>query len=230
MLNSGIKEVSFLTNGATLNGSNLEKIINAGIDWITVSIDGTGSTYEKIRKPITFKKILNNITEVHKFKITHNLKKPVIKIQGIWPAIKENPQLYYKTFAPISDLVAFNPLIDFIAKDDESIIVYEEKFSCPQLYQRLVVGSDGKVMMCTNDESGKIIIGDVNFQSIHEIWHGEILNNIRGIHQNENGFKDIEVCRECYYPRKAAVDESFHIDDRKIFVENYINRAQEVGK
>ena len=44
---SGIKEISTLTNGATLHGTNLERIIKAGIDWITISIDGTGSTYEK---------------------------------------------------------------------------------------------------------------------------------------------------------------------------------------
>ena len=53
---SGIKEISTLTNGANLHGTNLERIIKAGIDWITISIDGTGSTYEKIRKPISFQK------------------------------------------------------------------------------------------------------------------------------------------------------------------------------
>ena len=47
-------------------------------------------------------------------------------------------------------------------------IVYEDDFSCPQLYQRIVIGSDGKVMMCSNDEDGKALIGDANEQTIQE--------------------------------------------------------------
>ena len=60
--------------------------------------------------------------------LKNNLEKPVIKIQGIWPAIRENPELYYNTFAPITDLVAFNPLIDYLRKDELSQVIYEEIF------------------------------------------------------------------------------------------------------
>ena len=35
---------------------------------------------------------------------------------------------------------------------------------CPQLYQRIVIGSDGKVMMCSNDEDGEVIIGNATTQ------------------------------------------------------------------
>ena len=225
---AGINEVSTLTNGSKLNGEYLEQIMDAGIDWITISVDGIGETYEKIRRPIKYSDIVDNIAQLNMVKQRKGLAKPVIKVQGIWPAVRENPEIYYNTFAPITDLVAFNPLIDYLRKDED--IVYEEKFSCPQLYQRVVVGSDGKVMMCSNDEDGQAIIGDADEQSIHEIWHGKPLSKIRELHNMLDGFKTMDVCRHCYYPRKAVPNETATVNERTINIENYVNRAQEVGK
>lgn len=54
----GIKEISTLTNGSKLDLDFFEKIVNAGIDWITISVDGLNEEYEKIRKPLKFKDIL----------------------------------------------------------------------------------------------------------------------------------------------------------------------------
>ena len=143
---------------------------------------------------------------------------------------KRKSRTILQNFSPISDLVAFNPLIDFVSRDDESQIVYEDNFSCPQLYQRLVIGSDGRCLLCTNDESGKKIVGDVNYQTIYEIWHGEILQEVRSKHNEKDGFKCLNVCKECYYPRKAKVDETANVAGRTIYIENYINREQEIGK
>jgi radical SAM protein with 4Fe4S-binding SPASM domain len=225
--NAGIQEVSSLTNGANLKGKKLEKILKSGIDWITVSIDGTGETYEKIRKPIKFKQIIDNLTQIKNYKEKNNLMKPVIKVQGIWPAIREDPELYYNTFFPITDLIAFNPLIDYLRKDEN--IIYVDDFSCPQLYQRIVIGSDGKVMMCSNDEDGKALIGDANEQTVHQIWHGPHLNAMRKKHSCSQGFKSIETCNECYFPRKTEVNESVQVNGRTIHIENYLNRQQTIG-
>ena len=150
----GIKEVSTLTHGFKLDIPFFEKIVKAGIDWITISIDGVEETYNEIRKPLKFNDLLNKIKNIKKYKDRNNLKKPVIKVQGIWPAVAKDPDKYYNTFAPIVDQVAFNPLIDYLWNDEE-IEYLDEDFSCPQQYQRLVVGADGLVMKCSNDEENK---------------------------------------------------------------------------
>ncbi len=225
---AGIHEVSALTNGSKLKGEYLAQIIDARIDWLTISVDGIGETYEQIRQPVKYSDIVDNISQISIIKQQKGFTKPVVKVQGIWPAVRIDPEKYYNTFASIADLVAFNPLIDYLRKDDD--IVYEEDFSCPQLYQRMVIGSDGKAMMCSNDEDGQIIIGDADRQSIHEIWHGSSLNKIRGTHSIINGFKTLDVCRHCYYPRKTISDETVKVNNRMINIENYVNRIQEVGQ
>ena len=222
-----IREISFLTNGSKLKPEFFTEILEAGADWITVSIDGIGQMYEQIRRPLLFADTLNKIMTIKAIKEKCHSRKPVIKIQSIWPAIRDNPELYYRTFAPYVDLVAFNPLIDYLGKDED--IVYEENFSCCQLYQRLVIGSDGRVMMCSNDEESSIIVGNANKESIYSIWHGKSLSTFRDIHKSYR-YRDIPICRRCYLPRRTEEHEIAYVNNRKIIIKNYIGRSQEVGK
>lgn len=224
----GIKEVSVLTHGMKFTGDFLRKVVEAGIDWITISVDGVGERYNSIRKPLKWEDTLGRLEEICNLKHELGVEKPVIKVQGIWPAIRENPSAYYNALAPYTDLIAYNPLIDYLRKDTE--IVYEDDFACPQLYQRLVVGSDGRVMMCSNDEDTLNPVGNVYELSIHEIWHGEALSRVRDIHAKDNGFLNLQVCRSCYYPRKTVGDEVADVNGREVIIENYINRAQGVGQ
>ncbi|PIP81569.1 MAG: radical SAM protein [Elusimicrobia bacterium CG_4_9_14_3_um_filter_62_55] len=224
---SGIREVSFLTNGSRMKPDFFQELVAAGADWITLSIDGTGAMYESIRAPIKFAEILENVANAAAIKRERGLKKPVLKVQSVWPAISEDPQGFYNTFAPLVDMVAFNPLIDYLGKDE--LTPYVEGFSCPQLYQRLVIGSDGKAMMCSNDEEGSISVGDANAQSVHEIWHGEELNAIRAQHKRLDGFKEFAPCRKCYLPRSIREDEKAVVDGRTITIKNYVNRSQTIG-
>lgn len=224
----GIKEVSTLTNASTLNEKFIYDMIQAGIDWITISIDGIGETYEKIRYPLKFEDTLRKIKNIQKIKKEIGKRRPVIKVQSIWPAIRDNPEEFYNTFAPYTDLVAFNPLIDYLGKDED--IVYDEEFSCPQIYQRLVISSDGKVMMCSNDEENAHIIGNANHDSIHEIWNGETLNKIRKIQKQCEGFRQIELCRKCYLPRKMDDGEKTCVTNRVIIIRSYVNRRQNIGE
>lgn len=223
----GIKEVSFLTNGSKLTGEFFTEVMKAGADWITISVDGVGNIYEGIRKPLKFNETLQKIKDMKEIKGVCEAHRPVVKVQSVWPAIRENPEEYYKTIAPCVDLVAFNPLIDYLGKDTD--IVYEDNFSCPQHYQRLVIGADGLAMMCSNDEEGTVIVGDANIEPVYDIWHGEKLNKIREQHKKRNGFMEIPVCKKCYLPRATEDGEKAVVNGREFIIKNYVNRRQAIG-
>jgi len=225
---SGVREVSFLTNCSNLTLELFKEIVNAGADWITISIDGIWETYDGIRKPLKFDETFKKIKDIYHYKTKNSLVKPTIKIQTIWPAIRDNPEEYYDLFMPYTDLISFSPLIDYLGKDKE--IIYEESFSCPQLYERLYVAADGKVMMCNNDEFEKHVIGNAIEESIFDIWHGKKLTKIRELHNKQNGFKQLEMCRKCFFPRKTEVNEVATVNGREIKIENYINRNQTIGE
>lgn len=224
----GIKEISTLTNGSKLKVDYFKEICDAGIDWITISVDGLDFEYERIRKPLKFNDTFKKISDMNQYKKDNNLNKPVIKIQSLWPSIKNDPSSFYNKFEPITDLIAFNPLIDYLQKDTD--IVYIANFSCPQLYQRLVIGADGLAMMCSNDEENEHIIGDANIQSIYNIWHGAELTKVREKQKEENGFKNYSVCKKCYLPRETESTEEAEVNGRTFHILNYVNRQQVVGK
>lgn len=225
---SGIKEVSTLTNGLKLDEEMFREMMEAGIDWITISFDGLGEVYEQIRRPAKYERAVEKIANYARIKKEAGRVKPVIKVQSILPAIQDDPQAFYGVFAPITDMVSANPLIDYLQKDDRNLILYEENFSCPQLYQRLVIGADGLVMMCANDEENEQVMGDANKQTIHEIWHGTKLQKARLSHKSHRGVEDYSICAKCYLPRKTE-PAVLQIGDREVVAENYINRSQIVG-
>lgn len=223
----GINEVSTLTHGGKLTAAYFEQIAEAGIDWITVSIDGVGATYESIRKPLKFDEMVNKLKAITQIKQERGWVRPVIKVQGIWPAIQKDIQAYYDTFEPISDLVAFNPLIDYLGNDIH--IEYLANFTCPQQYQRLVIGADGRVMKCSNDEENREVVGDLNANTVQGIWHGEKMQQVREVQKRPRGFMESAVCRRCYLPRLTK-DENAMVGDRTFIVRNYICRSQLIGK
>lgn len=217
----GIQEVSFLTNASKLSEEYFIQIAEAGADWITISIDGVDKEYENIRKPLKFEDTLKKIKDIHKIKEERGWKRPVIKIQSIWPAIRENPSEYYNTFAPYVDLIAFNPLLDYSLKEED--IIYEDYVICPQQYQRLIIGSDGNALLCTNDENGKYILGDANNESVYSLWHGDRINKVREL-QKRGAFKDVEICRTCFIQRATEESEHAFVNDREIVIKNYIHK------
>ena len=223
----GIKEVSSLTHGGLIDEKKFEQLIDLGLDWLTISFDGVGETYDKIRYPLKFEDSVKKIKNYQKIKKRRKVVKPVVKVQTVWPAISENPQEFYNTFDPITDQVASNPLLDYLGNDTD--IVFEENFTCPQLWERLVIGADGNVLLCANDEMELHKLGNVRNESLYDIWHGEKLTKAREIHIKHLGVKEIEPCKHCYLPRKMESDTA-NLRNHFVKIDKYVNREQTIGK
>lgn len=224
---AGIPEVSFLTNGSKLHLGYMEQMIDAGLDMMTVSIDGMGEVYDSIRAPLKFDKTLDKLRKLREYLDENKLDKPVLKIQGVWPAIKADPETYYDIFEPLIDMIAFNPLIDYLHNDTN--IAYVDDFYCPQPYQRIVIGASGKASMCSSDDFQDVEIGDANKESIYDIWHGKMFEGVRELHREKDGFQKLKPCKNCYYPRKTEINEKTLIRGREIEIESYVDRIQVVG-
>jgi len=225
---SGIKEISSLTNGLALTPEKFEKLVKLKFDWLTISFDGLGPTYESIRQPAKFKESLEKIKAYYRIKRRFNSKKPAIRIQTLWPAIKDNPQEFCETFSPYVDSIVSNPLIDYLQKDRD--IEYDENFVCSDLYQRLVIGADGLVLLCSCDECGDYILDDVKKESIRKIWHGEKINEARKwFRERKKRWWEELPCKYCCYPRKKEKIEGAEIEGRKVDVLRYVNRVDDIG-
>lgn len=222
----GIKEVSTLTNGWKLNEAIFEQLVDNGLDWLTISIDGWGDTYEVIRKPVKFEEMYLKVKHYAQIKKLKRNPKPVIKIQSIWPAIQGDPGYFYSLFKPYVDEIASNPLIDLKREDVD--VKYLTDFCCPYLWQRMSIGADGNILMCQCDDMEENILGNAMLDAIYDIWHSDKLNCIRNTHAAHKGYLQLKPCKHCAYTRSKEIKEEISIENRKIVIEKYAGRDDSI--
>jgi radical SAM protein with 4Fe4S-binding SPASM domain len=197
----GVLDVQFNTNGLLLTPEKSRELIDAGLDRIIFSVDGASKeVYEKIRKGGNFDLLTKNIKHFVKIKREKKSIKPFTRIQMV--EMKENKhevKKFVEMWTPFIDEVCANPYLNPWGMGEDrstkSIKVLGRK-PCNQLWQRMTISYDGKVMMCCGDWSMKSVIGDVNEKSIYSLWHGKKLNKIRKMHIN-NRVGEVKACEKC---------------------------------
>lgn len=205
---SGVKEVWINTNGGMLNEKLAEGLVLAGTDWITMSFDGLGDKYEAIRTPLKYEESLAKLKLLRKMRDKHNAG-TLLNVQTIWSAIKDNPDEYVNLMKSIVDRVAYNPDMNF----KEIILVPQENFVCPRLWQRICITSKGNYLKCPSDFTMKEILGNVADYTVKEAW--DILQEEqRQLHLNNRRLES-EVCSKCHHGAKKKKIER-HITDHDL--------------
>jgi radical SAM protein with 4Fe4S-binding SPASM domain len=177
----------------------------AGIDKVIVSIDASKrETYEQIRQGADFNKVVDNINCLLKVKSILS-KKPLVELQFL--VMRQNfdeQKEFTKQWKDKVDAITFVTYRNPTGKEYDNFRAEprpREQFPCPQLWQRLTIGWNGKVYMCCGDNRGDIVLGDANTDSLHQIWTGNELNLIRNYHR-EGEFGAVQPCKDCEFNRK----------------------------
>ena len=187
----GIKEVFTLTNGFLLTEKMILDLYDADIDWIQVSIDGTHNVYNKIRKPARFEDVYEKVKLMHKIRSDQKRLRPVIWVQSLWSAVKDNPEQYVNLFRPYVDKIAFHIDVDY-----ESRFKKSPDFVCHRLWHRMMVMADGTVPMCNSDFLKDEIMGNVNNQTVEEIWNSEQFERVRKLNLEKKRL-ELAPCSKC---------------------------------
>ena len=82
----------------------------------------------------------------------------------------------------------------------------------------MVINSNGSVSACCPDWQEKLIIGNVNNQSLKEIWNSNILKELQIMHLEGNR-KNNDICANCGHIKYAQVD---NIDEFADYILNKI--------
>lgn len=188
----GIREVSFITNGVKLQGNLARDLVKAGLDYFSVSIDGIGETYEKIRYPSKFNDIVSRVQYMRKLRDEIGSGFPRIRINSVWSAVKDKTDEYFSIFSPVVDYITINPDYDHSLKESNINPLH----ICQYLYQRMTIMWDGVVPLCICDKSKEVILGNIKDHSISDLWHGDVMRKTRKI-QLEGKTNTILPCSKC---------------------------------
>ncbi len=196
----GIHEVWINTNGGPLTEKMARGLMDAKIDWITMSFDGLGETYESIRRPLKYDKQIDKLKMLREMRDTHN-PDCMLNVQSVWSAIKENPQEYVDLMKGIVDRVASNPDMNF----EEFMLVPDDGFVCPRLWQRMGITSTGNYLKCPSDFQMEEIMCNAKDYTVKEAWDIFQEQN-RQLHLHGRK-KDSEVCQKCHHGAKKVRKE-----------------------
>ncbi|CAB1080504.1 hypothetical protein D1AOALGA4SA_8183 [Olavius algarvensis Delta 1 endosymbiont] len=199
---AGIKEVSFLSNGSFLDRDSILSLIESGLDYITISIDGLGKSYNQLRAPLEFNNTFENVKGLYALKEKIGNGYPKVKIQGIYEYTEGDMVEYYNKFRPVSDNISFNTRHDYSLTQTKQ----DDNLFCPYLWQRITVSASGDIPLCISDWDLNVTLGNLNLKSIKEIWHSERINKIRELHL-ENRRLEIKPCLTCIRNHVAAIEK-----------------------
>jgi radical SAM protein with 4Fe4S-binding SPASM domain len=222
--NNGIKDVAFLTNGERLNHELTRDLVNAGLDWISISFDGMEDIYNKIRKPAKFEETVEKIKYIRQYRESVKRKKPLIRIQSIHSAIMGRENEFLSFWRDIADRV------NFIADQKRSInqkdYRHDPYYICPSPWQRMCIAWDGKAVQCFGDYLEGNILGDVNEKNIGEIWRDKPFNKLRKLMKSckRLATKPCQTCSD----GGVTEEEEIVIGDRKIKAIRYVYQDVEV--
>lgn len=208
----GIKEVAFLTNAELLSHEISEKLVDAGLDWMSVSADGVGEVYNEIRSPAIFEETVARMRYMREYRDRLGLAKPLLRVQSIVSAITTDFEAFTKAWEGVVDRINIisDQIRDFETHTD---LEYDPYYVCARPWTRLNIAYDGRVHQCGADYSAKTIVGDCNTESLYDIWHGEGNRKVREAFRRHTYLQDMSVCRNC---SECLVQESQQITDMTI--------------
>lgn len=190
----GIKDVAFLTNGERLNPEITRKLVDAGLDWLSVSFDGMGEVYESIRMPAKFEETLEKVRNIRRYRDERGSDKPLIRIQSVHSAIRDQETEFMQLWEGVADRV--NIIADQKRSIEEKDYKHDPSFVCPSPWQRMCITWDGLATQCYSDYMEQGVLGDVNRQTLKEIWKGEAYRDLRDKMKNGKRLAT-KPCRTC---------------------------------
>lgn len=197
----GVLDIYFNTNGMLLNEERVLKLIDAGLDRVSVSIEGTDPVkFERERKGASFDKILRNIERILELRQKAGAGHPKVRVQTVaLPYVDLDD--YVRFWQARSDEVA---AVDQKDTEKRKTDLIDTEWACPQLWQRMTIEWDGTIIPCNNDDYHKLSPGNVKEISIYECWHHPIVRRAREFHmQGKSHF--VNACNGCPWRTKQIL-------------------------
>lgn len=227
-------ETVLITNGSLLMPKKSDELINSGLDVLRISLQGQSAEeyYKNCGVKIDFENFISNIKYFYENK---KQSKIILRMPDICLKSDEDYNKLNNIYSDICDGISIQNIspiqkgVDYSnIKKDYNEAVYKNRLIqevnvCPQPFYLMQLAADGIVSPCCAVQKG--IIGDINSESIYDIWHGKKMQNIRIAHLKNNRHK-IQQCLNCNFPQ--YIDNEYdNIDDSASLLLNKYEKLKE---
>jgi MoaA/NifB/PqqE/SkfB family radical SAM enzyme len=202
-------EINMVTNGILLKPAISEKIIEAGIGSIRISLQGMSSEdyWNHCKVKINFDEFVSNLRYLYQIK-----DKCIITIKIMNDYLnQETNKIFFDRFGNISDFIAierFEKVFDINYDQfnyDTNLSRYKipnltQQNVCPMMFYRMNILQDERVSLCCSI-GNKMILSKYNLRnkSLFDIWNSEERNNYLLQNLKKERIGQLVACTECAY-------------------------------
>lgn len=201
-----------VSNGSLLKQPMLERMIElGGWEQIIFSVNGFSTqAYEAMMPPLKRDAVYANIDAFLQTRARMNAAAPLVKISCVVTSVNFHEQDEFKKFwlarPGISEVLLADCGTWMGELKDDNLTVDGARHlipdgswlaPCPSVWEGMVVLHDGRVIPCCEDAgTRRLVVGDVNGNTLSEIFHGPELTALRQLHK-ANRRCDHGICGQC---------------------------------
>lgn len=207
--------VDTTTNASLLSHEISDKIIEAGLDRINISIEGVNEQQylDFSGYKLNYAALVDNIKYFYEHKTNTEM---IVKTNGDI-LTEEQKQRFLDTFGDITDGIFIESIMDcWPTFEQNKVEVNEERgiygqeihevLVCPYVFYSFAVNSDGTISLCFLDWHRKLVIGDAKKQKIKEVWLGKEMKNYQKLFL-EGKRKTHYICQNCGQLKQGQPDD-----------------------
>ncbi len=192
------------TNGEILSQEMRKKVLDEPVDILNYSVNAvTEKQFKKIAPTLHFNNVQDNLKQLIKEKVLRQQAKPIIRAQMVQvECMLDEIEQFKEFYGNAVDILAFNKQ-EFFSQNTEQKgekgkeVLNERIQKCNRLEREdFFIFSDGSVSCCDTDFNCLFNLGNVNRQSIRDIYDGDRYQGI--IQKYRQGILHTEeLCSKC---------------------------------
>ncbi|MBE9529358.1 MAG: SPASM domain-containing protein [Proteobacteria bacterium] len=206
----GIPVVATVTNATLMTDDIMRGLVESGLDSLVFSFDGASAEKYKSIRNREHSDVAARIKSACRVRDSMNdIKQPFIGMTLVRTDEEEvaidafcNEWNDYVDHIDIRSMLLFHYRTKETASYEDSLDEWyitrdtDKRIPCRQLYQKLIVCSDGQVTPCCIDMDAALSVGNFRDKTLKELWQGEELANMRKLDRTGR-FKEIPLCADC---------------------------------
>lgn len=212
-----VQHIDLATNAALFTRDLLARLVASGLDRLNISLEGVNREQyrEHAKVDIDFDQLVDTIRWLY---ANRGGCEVTVKIPGNY-LDDDDRRRFFDLFGDWCDRIFIEELSpiwpEFDVAGRAGITVQEregqyrqpllDKDVCTYIFYAMAVNADGSVSACCPDWDQKLVVGDLDSQSLAEIWNSPALRALQLQHLRGRR-RDNPVCRDCGHIRHAQVD------------------------
>jgi radical SAM protein with 4Fe4S-binding SPASM domain len=212
-----VSHIDFATNASVFSPELLMNMVEAGLDRLNISLEGVSTEQYAEHAKVVFD-FPRLVEQIHWFYPRRGDCELTIKVPGDYLSAEDRTK-FFDLFGDYCDRIFVEELSpiwpEFDLENRAGVTAsktegqyretLEDKDVCTYIFYAMAINADGTVSACCPDWDQKLVVGDLNRESLRDIWHSSEMNKLRRLHL-QGKRRENPVCRACGHIKYAQID------------------------